>query len=171
MRLGIILHHHNLLSMFLNRDIKPNIDISKPVFDESSIYYYLKDAKEYYPSFDIWYYTNVIPAIKNKEKEIIPLYDKHNLKGVSIIKNTEEEKKICTLKVMDKYKNKGIGLKLFELSFEKLGTRFPLLSVSEEKYPEFKRIFDYYGFIMTSIKEDYYRPGKKEYFFNENKGK
>lgn len=96
------------------------------------------------------------------------IQDDKDLKGVSIIKNTQEEKKICTLRVMEKYQNRGIGLRLFEKSFETLQTRFPLLSVSEEKYPDFKKIFDYYGFKLTSIKENYYRIGKKEFFFNEN---
>lgn len=146
--------------------IHQTIDI-KPSFSELAIYYYLSEAKKFYPNFDLWYFTNVLPSIARKEKQILMIKDDKNLKGVSIIKNTQEEKKICTLRVMEKYQNRGIGLRLFEKSFETLQTRFPLLSVSEEKYPDFKKIFDYYGFKLTSIKEDYYRIGKKEYFFNE----
>lgn len=76
-------------------------------------------------------------------------------------------KKLCTLRVVENYQNKGIGIRLFEKSFETLNTRKPLLSVSEEKLPSFKRIFDCYGFKLTSIKDGYYRPNKKEYFYNE----
>ncbi|HIY44687.1 MAG TPA: GNAT family N-acetyltransferase [Candidatus Helicobacter avistercoris] len=140
----------------------------KPSFSEVAIYHYLSEAKRFYPNFDLWYFTNVLSSIARKEKQILMIQDDKDLKGVSIIKNTQEEKKICTLRVMEKYQNRGIGLRLFEKSFETLQTRFPLLSVSEEKYPDFKKIFDYYGFKLTSIKENYYRIGKKEFFFNEN---
>lgn len=68
---------------------------------------------------------------------------------------------------MENYQNKGIGIHLFERSFEALNTRMPFLSVSEEKLLSFKRIFDYYGFKLTSIKNSYYRNNKKEYFYNE----
>ena len=77
------------------------------------------------------------------------------------------EKKLCTLRVMENYQNRGIGIRLFEKSFEVLNTRMPLLSVSGEKLLSFKKIFDYYDFKVTSIKEDYYRKGKKECFYNE----
>ena len=112
-------------------------------------------------------YRQLLDLVR-KEKQILMIQDEKYIKVVSIIKNTQEEKKICTLRVMEKYQNRGIGLRLFEKSFETLQTRFPLLSVSEEKYPDFKKIFDYYGFKLTSIKENYYRIGKKEFFFNEN---
>ncbi|RDU74583.1 GNAT family N-acetyltransferase [Helicobacter anseris] len=142
------------------------IDI-KPSFSELAIYHYLSEAKKFYPNFDLWYFTNVLPSLLRKEKQILTIKDEKNLKGVAIVKNTPEEKKICTLRVIEKYQNRGIGIKLFEKSFEALQTRTPLLSVSEEKYPDFKKIFDYYGFKLTSIKKDYYRIGIQEYFFNE----
>lgn len=133
--------------------------------NEYAIYHYLKEAKQYYPHFDIWYHQNVIPAIKNGDKKIITIEGKNTLKGICIIKLSE--KKLCTLRVMENHQNKGIGIRLFEKSFEVLNTRKPLLSVSEEKLLSFKKIFDYYDFKLTSIKENYYRQGKKEYFYNE----
>ncbi|WP_300827111.1 GNAT family N-acetyltransferase [Helicobacter sp. UBA3407] len=133
--------------------------------NEYVTYHYLKEAKQYYPNFDIWYYQNVIPAVKNGDKKIITIENKNTLKGICIVKLSE--KKLCTLRVMENYRNKGIGIRLFEKSFEALNTRMPLLSVSEEKLLSFKKIFDYYGFKLTSIKENYYRKGKKEYFYNE----
>lgn len=153
--------------MCLHQMINHTILDIQPSFSELAIYHYLSEAKNFYPNFDLWYFTNVLPSIARKEKQILMIKDEKNLKGVAIIKNTLEEKKICTLRVMEKYQNRGIGLRLFEKSFETLQTKTPLLSVSEEKYLDFKKIFDYYDFKLTSIKEDYYRIGKKEYFFNE----
>lgn len=145
----------------------PIHEITIRQFDEYAAYHYIKEAKHYYPNFDIWYYQNVIPAIKRGDKQLIMINDKNVLKGISIVK-LNEQKKICTLRVMENYQNRGIGIRLFEKSFEVLGTRMPLLSVSEEKIPSFKKIFDYYGFKLTNIREGYYRKGKKEYFYNES---
>ena len=129
-------------------------------------YHYLKEAKAYYPNFDIWYYTNVVPSISNGSKQIIAISENNVIKGISIVK-LQDEKKLCTLKVMDGYQNKGIGIRLFEKSFDILKTIKPLLSVSEEKLPVFEKIFKYYNFELTSIKDGYYRQNKKEYFYNE----
>ncbi|EGO0810624.1 GNAT family N-acetyltransferase, partial [Campylobacter lari] len=101
------------------------------------LYHYLKEAKAYYPNFDIWYYTNVVPSINNGSKQIITISENNVIKGISIVK-LQDEKKLCTLKVMDNYQNKGIGIRLFEKSFEILKTTKPLLSVSEEKLPVFE---------------------------------
>ena len=78
-----------------------------------------------------------------------------------------EEKKLCTLKVFDEFQNKGYGLKLFEKSFDALNTDKPFLTVSEEKYLEFEKIFKYFNFELTSVKKGLYRNNKLEYFFNE----
>lgn len=130
------------------------------------IYQRLDSAEEYYPNFQNWYQTKVIHDVLSGKRELI--FEEINDKtvGLSLIKF--EEKKLCTLKVFEEYQNKGYGLKLFEKSFEKLGTEKPFLTVSEEKYEEFKKIFDYYNFKLTSIKLGIYRENKLEYFFNEN---
>ena len=87
------------------------------------------------------------------------------LRGIAILKYNE--KKLCHLSVMDAYKNKGYGIKLFKKSFEELKTEKPFLTVSEEKLPDFKRVFDYFGFKLTNVIEGYYRDNKKEYFYNQ----
>lgn len=89
------------------------------------LYHYLKEAKAYYPNFDIWYYTNVVPSINNRSKQIITISENNVIKGISIVK-LQDEKKLCTLKVMDNYQNKGIGIRLFEkaLRFSKLQNHY-----------------------------------------------
>jgi len=129
------------------------------------IYSCLKDAKKYYPNFEKWYHEKVIPDLINFKRELIIERRNKDIVGLSIIKL--EENKLCTLKIMDRFQNRGLGLKLFEKSFKQLNTDKPFLTVSEEKLPEFKKIFDYYKFNLTSIHDSLYRDGKKEYFFNE----
>jgi hypothetical protein len=106
-----------------------------------------------------------VPEILNDKRDFIFESRNDKIVGLSLIKY--EEKKLCTLKVFEEYQNKGYGLKLFEKSFEALGTDKPFLTVSEEKYIEFKRVFKYYDFNLTDIKQGLYRNNKLEYFFNE----
>lgn len=133
--------------------------------NEYSVYHYIKDAKLYYPNFDIWYFANVIPSLKNGSKKILLSETEGNLRGLAILKYSE--KKLCHLSVINNYKNKGYGIKLFKQCFEELKTEKPFLTVSEEKLPEFKRIFNYFNFKLTNIVEDCYRKGKKEFFYNQ----
>jgi ribosomal protein S18 acetylase RimI-like enzyme len=131
------------------------------------IYYELKATEKLYPNFNYWFYNKVIPDVLQDKRKILLEIRNNEIAGIAIIKNTSEEKKLCTLRVTSKYQNKGIGLKLFERAFEELNTSKPFLTVSEEKYKEFEKIFKYYGFELTNKIKDYYRKGKSELFFNE----
>ena len=126
----------------------------------------MESASAYYPQFDTWYFQKVIPDVIAGRRKIITEIRDGNVVGTAIIK-LSEELKLSTLKVSDSVKNRGIGIKLFEKSFELLGTRRPFLTVSEERLPLFQKIFRYYNFELTSVREGIYRSGKKEFFFNE----
>ena len=135
--------------------------------DMQKIYSQLSGAKNFYPNFEDWYFKKVVPDLFCGKRIIISENRNDNIAGVAILKlNTE--KKLSTLKVSPEYLNRGIGLKLFEKSFQLLETEKPFLTVSEEKLSEFKKLFDYYDFKMTSVHDSLYRIGKKEYFFNED---
>lgn len=132
----------------------------------STIYNKLNSAEQFYPNFKNWYYGKVIPDLFLDKRNFIFEKRNDNIVGLSLVKY--DEKKLCTLKIFEEYQNKGYGLKLFEKTFKELDTDKPFLTVSEEKYVEFKKVFSYYNFELTSIKKDYYRNDKLEYFFNEN---
>jgi len=136
-------------------------------FTIDKIYYELKEAELLYPNFQKWFYNKVIPDVLQDKRKILLEIRNNEIAGIAIIKNSIEEKKLCTLRVTNKYQNKGIGLRLFERAFEELDTSKPFLTVSEEKYKEFEKIFKYYGFELTNKIKDYYRKGKNELFFNE----
>lgn len=134
--------------------------------DPISIYHYLKEAKKFYPNFYLWYFTNVLPAIKNGDKEILKIEDKTALKGLAIIKYSE--KKLCNLTVMPEYRNRGLGIRLFKMVFEKLETDKPFFTISDQKLPEFQRIFDYFGFEKSFSIKNYYRYNNIEHFYNRH---
>ncbi|WP_321415102.1 GNAT family N-acetyltransferase [uncultured Desulfobacter sp.] len=126
----------------------------------------LKDVNDFYPQFDSWFYEKVVPGVINSERKILFGQVNGKVAGIAIIKNTSE-KKISTVKVAEKFKGQRIGRQLFENSFEALDTEKPFCTISEEKLPEFKSTFAYYGFKLTSVHNGLYRDGKKEFFFNE----
>ena len=133
-------------------------------FNEIQIF--LKDTKQYYPSFDQWFYNKVVPGVLNSNRQIILEVIDKRLAGISIIKNSFE-KKISTIMVNDNFQGRKVCYKLFQRSFEALNTDKPFCTVSEEKLPEFQNVFNYYGFKLTSVHESLYRKGKTEYYFNE----
>ncbi|MEM5570054.1 GNAT family N-acetyltransferase [Aliarcobacter butzleri] len=150
---------------FFNKDEQQSIglNIEKVFFD--SIYKRLSAAEQFYPNFKYWYFQKVLPDIFSNKRDFIFENRDNNIVGLSLVKY--DEKKLCTLKVFEEYQNKGLGLKLFEKSFERLDTDKPFLTVSQEKYEEFKKLFNYYKFELTSVKIGLYRDNKLEYFFNE----
>ncbi len=148
--------------------------ISKELTSEAVVVAFnlTKSASAFYPDYDTWFWGSVATDIAmTDERKIIFEYSGLAAAGVAIIKNTQFEKKLCNLTVHTSYQNKGYGLKLFEKSFEALGTDKPFLTVSEEKYLEFERLFKHYGFKVTSVHDALYRPGKVEYFLNEDVSK
>ncbi|WP_162862514.1 hypothetical protein [Acetivibrio cellulolyticus] len=122
-----------------------------------------------YPGFAGWYYNKVIPNItKTNQKDILLFLVNETIAGVSIIKAEDEERKICTLMVNSNFRKNGIGMILFNKSFEILGTEKPVLTISENRITEFSKLFSYYGFEMASVCNNYYKEGMSEYCFNGN---
>lgn len=134
-----------------------------------SVFKNIKYLREDYPGFDFWFWNKVVPEVESGsgEREIIAVNNVSELIGVSILKKTNEESKICTLVVFPQFEKRGYGVKLFDKSFEFLEDRKPLLSVSEKNHHKYKRIFDFYGFELTSVKNGIYIPNKMEFFYNE----
>lgn len=124
-----------------------------------------------YPNIDIWY-KKVIAEINNypKSREMfICLSNEENLlsiSGLMILKNTCDEKKICTLRVKENYQQKGIGSELIQKAFDFLDIEKPLITVPEESEKVFARIFNKYGFEKKDEIPDLYRKNKIEHIYN-----
>ncbi|MBX8588587.1 GNAT family N-acetyltransferase [Pseudomonas cichorii] len=127
---------------------------------------HLHDLSGYYPGFNAWLDHKVIPGLLSGERSILLEHKRGSLSGLAIVKNDGIEKKLCCLRVLPRFQNTGVGLKLFERSFQTLSTSMPLLSIAEEQKPVFGRLFKYYGFELAKNYHDYYRPMKDELSFN-----
>jgi ribosomal protein S18 acetylase RimI-like enzyme len=141
---------------------------------KEKLYNYLRDLAESYPDFDDWFYDTVIPAInlKNNTREIIIAITevekekKYLISGIAILKKTKDEKKICTFRIHEDFRNCGIGSDLFEQCFSYLETRKPIITISQNRIEMFKSHLERYEFEETQQLNDYYKNGSIEFVFN-----
>lgn len=133
----------------------------------SQIYNFLIRLNIEYPGFSKWYKGLFL---ENKElqdsREIIICEKEYRIAGVAILKSTEEEKKICTLRVAGPFQRQGIGRKLMEMSFEWLEDDKPLITMHKSKQHEFIALLDYYGFVLEQTQRNYYNIFSTELSYN-----
>ena len=142
-----------------------------------------KTSKQYiknlYPNFDEWF-NKVLKEIEedNTKREILFFGNIDNnglqIEGITILKNTEEEKKICYLYTSFSEDVENI----FEEIYNYLGTETPLITVEKEIFEiKYRYILKPLNeevrkkrklkFNLTSIVPDKYIEGKTELIFNE----
>lgn len=121
-----------------------------------------------YPFFEEWL-EKVFREVGGTKRCIIVLVDKNTnmIAGVSILKNTVQEKKICTLRVAKEYRNQGCGSYLIEKAIDILKDPKPLITVSEEHVDDFKPLFHKFGFKIEDRVKSVYNDNKYEYYFNK----
>lgn len=133
----------------------------------SQIYDFLKRLNIEYPGFYKWYRGLFL---ENKElqnnREIIICEREYCIVGVVILKSTEEEKKICTLRVASPFQRQGIGKKLMEMSLEWLQEDKPLITMHKSKQHEFAALLEYYGFVLEQKQWSYYNIFSTELIYN-----
>lgn len=121
-----------------------------------------------YPGFQGWFVTKVLPNVGTTSQ--ISVMERYGeIIAVGIAKNEGGEKKLCTVRVAPAYIGRGYGLRLMDNLLDWMDTDQPIATVSEEKMPDFERIFAHYGFRLTSVNNGLYRPGKVEFMFNQPK--
>ena len=135
---------------------------------------FLKQLENSYPEFNSWYWNKVIPKIAlDKDNysgtKILHLYNKDELIGISILKRSNNEKKLCALRIKEKYQSKEYGLYLIDESLKRLQVDKPLCSVSEDLINTYSRIFiNKYLFNISYVYKNIYAKDKLEYEFNGN---
>jgi len=131
------------------------------------VFEHLPDLETEYPNFKNWYYGKVCAGLASGSRKIILASSENNndFAGVVILKNTFQEKKICTLRVDKECRFLGIGSNLIETSLKELG-RHPLITVPEEHLFEFDKLLSKYDFKRMYSYRDYYLKGHIEYTYN-----
>ena len=111
-----------------------------------------------------WFYNKFSKELDGKRREIIYFEEDSKICGVVFLKNTEEEKKICTLYIKEEYRKQGIGTKLILESIKFLGTTKPLITMPEYKENCFKKIINKYKWEKTQEIENCYSKNKELVF-------
>lgn len=119
-----------------------------------------------YPDFERWLERSFEELPSGKRIMVLDEED-GVIRGLAILKNTIEEKKICTLRVDEKCRNGKIGTRLLQESYKLLGTSTPLMTVNEEHIKEYMPFLKQNGAKYLGYVESMYYWGKKEYFFNQ----
>lgn len=129
----------------------------------------LSFLKKDYPDFRAWFAKTVMPEICTPYRHIYvaaPATGQNTLAGIMILKNTWDEKKICTLFVAEAYRSHQLGTKLLDRAIETLGTERPVITVSAVHLAEFEGLFQKFGFTPYQGYSGYYREGVTEYAYN-----
>ncbi len=133
----------------------------------NTIYSTLCQLDAEYPHFYSWYYGKVAQDVKAKRRDILfSISTDHYISGIIILKNFNSEKKICTIRVPEKYQRNGLGKALIINAMKILNTEKPLITVSSKKHIQFQRLFSYFGYTKTEEKQGFYLNNTTENVFN-----
>lgn len=123
-----------------------------------------------YPKYKEWYFTKQLPeTINGGKRNILFVRNPENDNEIicmSCLKRYEEEQKICTLYVSNKFRGLGIGEAIIEESMRWLGNKKPLITLADKKLEMFKPIINKYGWELTEVVSGLYNDGSKELCFN-----
>ena len=169
----VIIRYSNLTVESLNI-IQQSLSLKS--FDDNYISHIKEQIKCFlanipYPNIDAWF-NKVINEINHhpENREMFICLSNNDgspsVLGLVILKKTHCEKKICTLKVDERYQRKGIGSALILKAFDFLETDKPLITVPEEYDDVFSKILDKFGFEKTCAIYGLYRDHKIEYIYN-----
>lgn len=140
------------------------IDDLRP--DELEVMKFLLPMSGDYPNIERWYLNKVVPGIRAGTRHFVKAERHGQLVALGIAKNEANEKKICTLRVAPEYVGRGMGYRIVDDMLRWLDDDQPHLTVGSHKLPLFQRMFDHYGFDMTSQKAGLYVPSKVEIGYN-----
>ena len=127
---------------------------------------HLSAVSHLYPGFKEWLYFKFKPEFLSGSREVLIAYDGNNIAGLSLLKISKLENKVCTFYVMPKYRGLKIGHDLMDRSLSILHNRNVLISVSEERESELSCVLKSSGFKLDYKTEGIYRPGIVESFYS-----
>lgn len=139
----------------------------------SKIYDFTSFIINDYPNYKNWYFNKVLPDIINNERDILFTRNPNNYNEIIsmlCLKNSNEEKKICTLYVSDKYRNLGIGSSLIMEAMNILDTSKPFITIMDYKLDVFKPIINKFNWKLTEVIPSLYN-NSCEFCFNGNEEK
>jgi len=127
---------------------------------------HLSAVSHLYPGFKEWLYFKFKPEFLSGSRDILVAYDGNKIAGLSLLKFSSVEHKICTFYIMPEYRGLSIGHELMDRSLSLLCSRNVLISVSEEREVELSRVLKSFKFNLDRKIEGVYRSGVFESFYS-----
>ena len=141
-------------------------------FKQSEAMSVLASVSHLYPNFDAWLTFRFIRGLGCGERKAIIAHDGNNLLGVSLLKLTEEEKKICTLFVNEKARrtcsDMKVGTNLMKRSLDLLNSGEISITVCSERHEELMPLLHNFSFEKTHEINKLYRDDSSEFFYRLN---
>lgn len=131
----------------------------------NQIYFVTDHLRKDYPNHQEWFFNKHLPEVgKNREVFFVRIYN--NVYGVAFVKNTKEEKKICTFYIMEHARNIGIGRALMKTAMQYLQTTKPMITMPGHKVRYFLHFMHMYDWKICQIIDGAYIKDQDEIVFN-----
>lgn len=133
----------------------------------------LSDLDLVYDDFHTWYHDIVLKelldSVGDKRDILLGISvegEYVTLAGIVIVKKTLTERKICTFRILQKYRRSNLAELIFRECFIYLETDKPLMTVSETDNAYFEKYIQKYGFKLTQQLRNYYKQEVVEFVYN-----
>lgn len=119
-----------------------------------------------YDDYAVWFRKTFIPGLKKGERGyVVAKEERGKIVGCALLKNTPQEKKVCTLFVRAEWRGRGVGTEMMKQCLKVLGPH-PLITVSHKNIDQFRPLLNRFGFKLSARK----KVGDRiEYHFNDQK--
>ena len=130
--------------------------------DFREVAYLLSDVAPFYPNFKEWLFFKFQPEARLGMRDVLLACVDDQIVGLSLLKKTAAERKICTFYVVPSFRGRGLAYDLMDRSISAIGGSDTVITVSEERDAELFPTLNKFGFELSDSVQDMYRPGKKE---------
>lgn len=133
--------------------------------DFNSLSDFLSGVSYLYPNFNAWLNFTFRRNLPSGQRKIILAHDQMKIIGVSLLKNTVDEKKICTFYVSPEFRGLGVGRKLLDMSLALLNSNDSFITVSSERKNEIEHTLKSRGFKVSESITGLYRDESTEFTY------
>lgn len=129
---------------------------------------YLSGLDSYYPCFNQWFHTRVLPGMYDGTRSILQATDKGSIVAFAILKHDIKEQKICTFYVDKRCRRSGIGSILMGSCLDFFSKK-PIITVTESLIESYSSLLSKFQFGRPLVWESAYKKNVTEYIFDPAK--
>jgi ribosomal protein S18 acetylase RimI-like enzyme len=129
------------------------------------IYFVTDHLKQDYPKHREWFFEKHLPGV-GKDREVLFVRVYNNVYGVAFLKNTTDEKKICTFYIAEHGRNMGVGRAMMRETLNYLQTNTPIITMPGHKVRFFLDFVHIHNWKIQQILKDFYVRNQDEIVFN-----